>query len=97
MSDFLNTDLTPEDFVTINQFLGRKIKKARLENELSITDLSRVSGMAGSYISLVENGKKPKLSMFTLLRLCFFLNVNPSEFFNGIEELPPFSNDQPGN
>ena len=93
MSEFLNTDLTPEDFAIVNQFLGQKVKRARNENNLSITDLSRLSGMAGSYISLIENGKKPKVSMYTFLRLCYFLKINPSEFFIGVDELPPFSND----
>lgn len=91
MNDFDKEPLTPNDFSEINLFLGNKLKQARTEQGLSILDVSKISGMAGSYISLVENGKKPKVSLYTFLRLMYFLDIDPCDIFSNVEKLHPFN------
>ena len=49
--------------------IGLQLKVARVENELSMADLSKLSGVARSHICEIESGKKNPTAT-TINKLC---------------------------
>lgn len=74
--------------------IGKNIKVQRIEKEYSLTDLSLMTDISTNYLSLMENGKAPKPSIYKFLLICIALEMNPNDLMHGVDELPPFSKDQ---
>ena len=45
------------------------------------------------YLSKIENGKAPKVSIYKYLSICIALKMNPTDLMHGVNELIPFSKD----
>jgi len=56
--------------------LGKNIKKKRLENKLSRVELAFYANTTESMICNIENGKKPGISIYTLVKISQALDVN---------------------
>lgn len=56
--------------------LGKNIKKERLKNNLSRVDLAFYASTTESMICNIENGKKPGISIYTLVKISQALDVN---------------------
>jgi len=56
--------------------LGKNIKKKRLENRLSRVELAFYASTTESMICNIENGKKPGISIYTLVKISQALDVN---------------------
>ncbi len=56
--------------------LGKNIKKLRLQNKLSRVDLAFYASTTESMICNIENGKKPGISIYTLVKISQVLDVN---------------------
>lgn len=70
-----------QDFVT----LGQRIRHYRLESGLTLDQLGAAIGMAGSQLSLLENGKRePKLSHLSSIAEALSINVGDL-----LDESPP--------
>ena len=69
----------------LEQAIGRQLRKLRRDNGLTVTDLSRSSGVSIAMISKIENGQtSPSLS--TLQRLADSLSVPVTGLFRQFEE-----------
>ncbi|ALJ06671.1 DNA-binding protein [Pseudalgibacter alginicilyticus] len=72
----------------MNDFLigiGQRIKKIRKKNAMTISKLADNAGVSNGLISRIENGRTiPSLPV--LLELINALEVNPSNFFEGVEK-----------
>lgn len=62
---------------TVNQATGNWLKRLRAEKNLSQTELQNYLDVSRSYISNVEQGKKP-LPLWRILQLGRALKVDPS-------------------
>lgn len=89
-SSWENKDITDENFQLIVEKIGMKIKLARIEQKLTVLQLSQINGMSDSYLSRVENGKVNSPGLRLYLRIFNSLGMQPSEFFKILDELPPF-------
>ena len=70
--------------MTIEQALGREIKKARESLQKSQETLAFDAGVHRTYVSLIERGQKsPTLAV--IARLAKALNVRPSELLRRVE------------
>lgn len=56
--------------------LGKNIKKERLKNNLSRVDLAFYASTTESMICNIENGKKPGISIYTLVKISQALDVS---------------------
>lgn len=56
--------------------LGKNIRKQRLENKMSRMDLAYYANTTESMICNIENGKKPGISIYTLVKISQALDVN---------------------
>jgi len=61
--------------------LGKNIKKERLKNDLSRVDLAFYASTTESMICNIENGKKPGISIYTLVKISQALDVNLAVLF----------------
>jgi transcriptional regulator with XRE-family HTH domain len=69
--------------------LADKLKKMRLKNNLSMSDVARLSERASDnrgritqgYISRLESGKETNPSLMKLTTLCRIYKIEPGEFF----------------
>lgn len=69
--------------------LAQKLKKLRLKNNLTMSQVSRLSEAASDprgritqgYISRLESGKETNPSLQKILTLCRIYKVEPNEFF----------------
>ncbi len=60
--------------------VGSKIRKLRKEQNLTLEELSKKTGLSLSYISLIERGlKNPSLK--ALEKIAEFFGINPAIFF----------------
>lgn len=82
--------LQETDVGTIQKNLGQKIKIGRIKKDVTIIELSNISGMTESYLSNIENGKINSPSLRSYLKICYALNMNPADFFSDIPTMPPF-------
>jgi transcriptional regulator with XRE-family HTH domain len=69
--------------------LAEKLRKLRLKNKLSMSQVARISEQAPDnrgritqgYISRLEAGKETNPSLMKLVTLCAIYDVEPGEFF----------------
>lgn len=91
----MNQKITREEFdnnfINISKDLGYKLKVARKNKGYTILEMTKLTGMSDSYLSNIENNKGSKVSLHIYLLLCFYLDINPAEFFQNIKNFPPFS------
>ena len=73
--------------------IGKNIRLQRIEKEYSLTDLSLMTDISLDYLSKIENGKAPKVSIYKYLSICIALKLNPTDLMHGVNELIPFSKD----
>lgn len=66
--------------------IGENIKKIRENQNISINELSRITGVSAGYISSLERGEKKNPSQEILKKISDGLNVSMSSFFNENEE-----------
>ncbi len=67
--------------------LGKQIKKLRLSREMTLQDMSDLTGLSRPLLSQIENDKaSPPIA--TLLKISHSLRVNISHFFQG-SSFPP--------
>jgi transcriptional regulator with XRE-family HTH domain len=65
----------------LDNYIGMKVKKARLQQGLKITDVARISGISQGMISKIENAHV-STSLETLSRLCSVIGLPMSKLFN---------------
>jgi transcriptional regulator with XRE-family HTH domain len=65
----------------LDVYIGLKVKKARLQQGLKITDVARISGISQGMVSKIENSQV-STSLDTLNRLCGVIGLPISELFN---------------
>ena len=70
----------------IDDAFGKVIKKQRLSEEFTQEAISEETGLARSYISELEMGKKDP-SLFTIFKLAKALKIKPSLIIDEIEKL----------
>ena len=69
--------------------LAEKLRKLRIKNKLSMSQVARISEQAPDnrgritqgYISRLEAGKETNPSLMKLVTLCAIYDVEPGEFF----------------
>lgn len=61
--------------------LGKNIKKMRLEKQLSRVDLAFYANITESMICNIENGKKPGISIYTLVKISSALEITHDQLF----------------
>lgn len=86
--------LTDSDFQLIALHIGRRLKAERKIKEISILELSLLSGVSDNHISLIENGKRIKVSLNIYLKLAAALEIDPLVLFEDLNKFHPFK-DQP--
>ena len=62
--------------------IGKRIKQARKDNNKTQEDLAEFLNISNSYISRIERGTT-KLSLELLIKICTYLNVEPSYVLTG--------------
>ncbi len=77
------TDISDRHF-ELDQFIGMKVKRARLHENLKITDVSRISGISQGMISKIENAQV-STSLETLSRLCNAIGLPISKLFSDFD------------
>jgi transcriptional regulator with XRE-family HTH domain len=65
----------------LDQYIGMKVKKARLAEGLKLADVSRISGISQGMVSKIENAQVAT-SIETLSRLCSAIGLPISTLFN---------------
>tara|TARA_R110002167_G_scaffold9121_10_gene41588 strand:- start:1837 stop:2433 length:597 start_codon:yes stop_codon:yes gene_type:complete len=69
-----------EQKFNLDQYIGMKAKKARLDGRLKITDVARISGISQGMVSKIENAQV-STSLETLNRLCNAISLPISTLF----------------
>lgn len=69
----------------LDQYIGMKVKKARLQEGLKITDVSRISGISQGMISKIENAQVSS-SLDTLSKLCGVIGLPISRLFSDYDK-----------
>lgn len=87
-------ELTDAEYQQIQKNLGLKIKIARLKKGVSVSQLCQISDISAKHISNIENGKVGAPSLKVYLKICYALNMNPTELFSNIEREAPFNNEE---
>lgn len=64
----------------LDQYIGMKVKKARLDEGLKLVDVARISGISQGMVSKIENAQV-STSLETLNRLCDAINLPISKLF----------------
>lgn len=67
--------------MSIQKSVGQRIKKLRLQKELSQEKLANELGMDRTYIASVENGKR-NISIKNLERIWIFFSLSAKAFFD---------------
>lgn len=70
-----------------NVIAGKKLQEYRKQTGLSIFKVGRQIGVSGSYISQVENGKRPA-SEAMLVAMADLYGVDKKELFNLYNKMP---------
>lgn len=70
-----------EEKFDLDQYIGIKVKKARLEQGLKLIDVARISGISQGMVSKIENAQV-STSLETLSRLCDAIGLPISKLFN---------------
>lgn len=66
--------------------IGIRVKQLRKNLKLNIADITEKSGLSAPYISDIEKGKRPKMSVAVLVDLAKALDVSVSDLLLGIED-----------
>lgn len=61
--------------------LGKKLKKLRIENKLSLAKVQHMTGITDTRLKRIEDGNIFEPSPFTLKKLAKLYNVNVIEFY----------------
>ena len=69
----------------LDQFIGMKVKKARLREGLKIIDVARMSGISQGMISKIENAQVAT-TLDTLQRLCEVIGLPLSKLLNDFDQ-----------
>lgn len=64
----------------LDQYIGMKVKKARLDEGLKLVDVARISGISQGMVSKIENAQVSS-SLETLSRLCDAIGLPISKLF----------------
>lgn len=64
--------------------LRNNLAKLMIDRGISATQLFNDTGIARSTISKISNNKTDKISIQTIDKLCNYLNISPSDFFDFI-------------
>jgi transcriptional regulator with XRE-family HTH domain len=71
--------------LTKEQLVGGALRAVRIKCKWSQNQLALISEVDRNYISLIEQGKNsPSVRM--LFRLCFALDIIPSDLLKGVEK-----------
>jgi XRE family transcriptional regulator of biofilm formation len=62
---------------------GKKIKDLRINRGMSLTELSKVSGVSKSYLSFIERGKQKNPSIDVIEKLASALRVDVHTLLSG--------------
>lgn len=73
------TDAQDKKF-ELDQYIGMKVKKARLDEGLKLVDVARISGISQGMVSKIENSQV-STSLETLSRLCDAIGLPISKLF----------------
>ncbi|GAA5315479.1 MAG: helix-turn-helix domain-containing protein [Candidatus Pelagadaptatus aseana] len=65
----------------LDQYIGMKVKKARLDQGLKLVDVARISGISQGMVSKIENAQV-STSLETLNRLCDAIGLPISKLFS---------------
>lgn len=68
--------------------LGAKLRSLRKLRDMTVEDLSRLSGVSRSYITNIENGRKTEVSNKVIGGLSLALGINPDYFRIRDAQLP---------
>ncbi len=69
----------------LDQFIGMKVKKARLDEGLKITDVARISKISQGMVSKIENAQV-STSLEMLNRLCAAIGLPISKVFSDFDQ-----------
>ncbi len=69
----------------LDQYIGMKVKQARVESGLKIADVARLSEISQGMISKIENAQV-STSLETLQRLCAAIGLSFSTLFNDFDK-----------
>jgi transcriptional regulator with XRE-family HTH domain len=67
---------------------GDRVKRLRLERELTIYKLAERSGVFWTYLSGIENGHRRDPGLSVIQRIAAGLGVKPSELVDGLAPAP---------
>lgn len=59
--------------------IGKLVRKARRDREISIINAAKMIGIAPSHLHAIETGKKPRPKMQTLYKLSYFYGLSIDE------------------
>lgn len=69
----------------LDQYLGMKVKQARVESGLKIADVASLSGISQGMVSKIENAQVAT-SLDTLQRLCAAIGMSMSKLFSDFDK-----------
>ena len=69
----------------LDQFIGMKVKRARLDGGLKIADVSRISGISQGMVSKIENAQV-STSLDTLSKICAVIGLPISKLFSDFDK-----------
>lgn len=71
----------------LKEMIGMRIKELRISKKnLSQNDFACLLGFDRTYLSRIENGKQ-NLTMDTIIKICNYLDVSLSEFFEPFNDV----------
>ena len=65
--------------------IGELVREYRLSKELTQQELAEKSDLSLPFINLIENNRR-NLSVDTLLKILFAMDIDPSDFFRPLSE-----------
>ena len=73
--------------------IGINIKIKRIRQGISQAKLAKLLGVSAAHLCNIENGKVGAPSLKVYLKICYALNMNPTDLFSDIENEPPFNDE----
>ena len=73
--------------------LGEFLKKLRIDKGKTINDLQNETGISKSYLSKLENNTKDNPSLYTMVKLGKYFNVNMGIFLKNFPECKTYPED----
>lgn len=91
INDFMQErDITEEKYEKLMIELGFFLKFKRQRKGITVMQLSHLSNIGESQISRIENAKGKLPTVKSYLRLCYALEIKPSELFACLDAISPF-------